>query len=172
MPSLAPPKPSSQTPRSGHSHGQLRKPPRSLLQRSSPHAHHASASPSQSVQGQQGTVLGRLMYSVLSNRPVAWQQSGASGRLHKDNWRFGQRRLVLRACDAAVPAPLGRFERVRPENVVPRASQAPRSTQLRSTTWPNNSFNRTRYGRPPWPGRRYAVHFRQPGQGVLPPRAG
>jgi hypothetical protein len=37
---------------------------------------------------------------------------------------------------------------------------------------PNPSFNRTRYGRPPWPGRRYAVHFRQPGQGVLPQRAG
>ena len=37
---------------------------------------------------------------------------------------------------------------------------------------PNPSFNRTRGGRPPWPGRRYAVHFRQPGQGVLPPRAG
>ena len=37
---------------------------------------------------------------------------------------------------------------------------------------PNPSFNRTRYGRPPWPGWRYAVHFRQPGQGVLPSRAG
>jgi hypothetical protein len=33
---------------------------------------------------------------------------------------------------------------------------------------PNPSFNRTRYGMPPWPGRRYAVHCRQPGQGVLP----
>ena len=32
----------------------------------------------------------------------------------------------------------------------------------------NPSVNRTRYGRPPWPGRRYAVHFRQPGQAVLP----
>ena len=37
---------------------------------------------------------------------------------------------------------------------------------------PNPSFNRTRYGRPPWPGRRYALHFRQPGQGVLPQHAG
>ena len=32
----------------------------------------------------------------------------------------------------------------------------------------NPSVNRTRYGRPAWPGRRYAVHFRQPGQAVLP----
>jgi hypothetical protein len=38
--------------------------------------------------------------------------------------------------------------------------------------WPNPSFNRTRYGRPSWPGRRYAVHFRQPGQAVPPQRAG
>jgi hypothetical protein len=37
---------------------------------------------------------------------------------------------------------------------------------------PNPSLNRTRYGRPPWPGLRYAVHFLSPGQGVLPPRAG
>jgi len=42
----------------------------------------------------------------------------------------------------------------------PRASRGP--------VLPNPSFNRTRYGRPPWPGWRYAVHFRQPGQGVLP----
>jgi hypothetical protein len=39
-------------------------------------------------------------------------------------------------------------------------------------TRPNHSLNRTRYGRPPWPGLRYAVHFLSPGQGVLPPRAG
>ena len=37
---------------------------------------------------------------------------------------------------------------------------------------PNQSVNRTRYGRPAWPGRRYTVHFRQPGQAVLPQRAG
>ena len=33
---------------------------------------------------------------------------------------------------------------------------------------PNHSLNRTVYGRPPWPGRWYAVHFHRPGQGVLP----
>jgi hypothetical protein len=36
---------------------------------------------------------------------------------------------------------------------------------------PNPSLNRTRYGRPPWPELRYAVHFLSSGQGVLPPQA-
>ena len=34
--------------------------------------------------------------------------------------------------------------------------------------WPNPSVNRSANGRPPSPGRWYAVHFRQPGPGVLP----
>ena len=34
--------------------------------------------------------------------------------------------------------------------------------------WPNPSFKRSANGRPPAPGRRYAVHFRHPGAGVLP----
>ena len=33
---------------------------------------------------------------------------------------------------------------------------------------PNPSFKRSANGRPPGPGRRYPVHFRQPGPGVLP----
>ena len=33
---------------------------------------------------------------------------------------------------------------------------------------PNPSFKRSAAGRPPGPGRRYAVHCRQPGPGVLP----
>ena len=33
---------------------------------------------------------------------------------------------------------------------------------------PNPSLKRSANGRPPGPGRRYAVHFRQPGPGVLP----
>ena len=33
---------------------------------------------------------------------------------------------------------------------------------------PNPSFEARPNGRPPGPGRRYAVHFRQPGPGVLP----
>ena len=58
---------------------------------------------------------------------------------------------------------------------VARGITGPWQAQLQgshSTALPNLSVNRTRYGRPPWPGWRYAVHFRQPGQGVLPPHAG
>ena len=33
---------------------------------------------------------------------------------------------------------------------------------------PNPSFNRSANGRPPSPGRWYAVHFHRPGLGVLP----
>jgi hypothetical protein len=40
------------------------------------------------------------------------------------------------------------------------------------STRPNKSFNRTANGRPPGPVWRYAVHFRQPGPGVLPSSAG
>jgi hypothetical protein len=36
------------------------------------------------------------------------------------------------------------------------------------TAVPNRSFNRSANGRPPGPSWRYAVHFRQPGPGVLP----
>jgi hypothetical protein len=38
----------------------------------------------------------------------------------------------------------------------------------RRTVMPNPSLNRRANGRPPSPGRRYAVHFRQPGLGGLP----
>jgi hypothetical protein len=33
---------------------------------------------------------------------------------------------------------------------------------------PNSALNRSANGRPPGPGRRYAVHFLRPGPGVLP----
>jgi hypothetical protein len=37
----------------------------------------------------------------------------------------------------------------------------------------NPSLNhRTHYGRPSWPGLRYAVHFPSPGQAVPPQRSG
>ena len=36
---------------------------------------------------------------------------------------------------------------------------------------PNHSFELTRYGRPAWPGRRYFVYFRRPGQTGLPHRS-
>ena len=34
--------------------------------------------------------------------------------------------------------------------------------------WPNPSLKRSANGRPPGPVWRYALHFRQPGPGVLP----
>jgi hypothetical protein len=37
---------------------------------------------------------------------------------------------------------------------------------------PNWSFNRSTNGRPPGPGRRYAVHCLRPGPGVLPSSPG
>jgi len=85
---------------------------------------------------------------------------------------------------AAIPGRCGRLEDVartgRQRGAVgtrgrPARITTPRCTCRRGATCtalPNPSFNRTRYGRPPWPGWRYAVHFRQPGQGVPPPRAG
>ena len=57
----------------------------------------------------------------------------------------------------------------------PPGTTGPWQAQLLHTpgaVLPNPSVNRTRYGRPAWPGRRYPVHFRQPGQAVLPQRSG
>ena len=66
---------------------------------------------------------------------------------------------MRRALKSAVPQRLaGRQLRPRPYSEKPSA--------------PNPSLNRTSYGRPPWPGLRYAVHYLSPGQGVLPPPAG
>jgi hypothetical protein len=42
------------------------------------------------------------------------------------------------------------------------------NTLVRSRVRPNPSLKGSANGRPPGPGRRYAVHFRQPGPGVLP----
>ncbi|CAD5373040.1 conserved hypothetical protein [Rubrivivax sp. A210] len=39
---------------------------------------------------------------------------------------------------------------------------------LSALVMPNPSLKRSANGRPPGPGWRYAVHFRQPGPGVLP----
>jgi len=38
--------------------------------------------------------------------------------------------------------------------------------------WPNPSLNRSANGMSPGPGRRYAVHFRQPGPGAIPSSPG
>ena len=42
------------------------------------------------------------------------------------------------------------------------------SVDRRHALMPNPSFKRSANGRPPAPGRRYAVHFRHPGASVLP----
>ena len=47
------------------------------------------------------------------------------------------------------------------------SAQAARGMSRRRAV-PNPSFKRSANGRPPGPGRRYPVHFRQPGPGVLP----
>jgi hypothetical protein len=54
-----------------------------------------------------------------------------------------------------------------PWRLVPRNSP---SSQPHSPApaWPNPSLKRSANGRPPGPVWRYAVHFRQPGPGVLP----
>ena len=44
----------------------------------------------------------------------------------------------------------------------------PQSRGLRWRLKPNPSFNRSTNGRPPSPGRWYAVHFHRPGLGALP----
>ena len=59
----------------------------------------------------------------------------------------GARKAVLRLCHARAPCAL------------PPAGG------------PNPSVKRTLSGMPPGPGRRYAVHFRQPGPGVMPLRS-
>ena len=48
--------------------------------------------------------------------------------------------------------------------LVPPTSHLPPTVQA----WPNHSLKRSANGRPPSPVWRYAVHFRQPGLGVLP----
>ena len=48
--------------------------------------------------------------------------------------------------------------------LLPPSSHLPPTVQA----WPNHSLKRSANGRPPGPLWRYAVHFRQPGPGVLP----
>ena len=50
----------------------------------------------------------------------------------------------------------------------PRSHGAQAARGIRRHAVPNPSFKRSANGRPPSPGRRYTVHFRQPGLGVLP----
>ncbi len=115
-----------------------------------------------------------------------WQTSVAHGRdeersaLHRNevarptpkrtSSRFSQLRstpttslfLSLRAVVATWPT-LGRLVRKNSLHSRLRAS---------APAWPNPSVNRSANGRPPSPGRWYAVHFHRPGLGVLPSSPG
>ena len=54
----------------------------------------------------------------------------------------------------------------------PRSAQQAALAERHAQCTHNPSLNLTRYGRPAWPGWRHSVHFRQPGQAVLPQRSG
>jgi hypothetical protein len=80
-------------------------------------------------------------------------------------------RLAARdACFLVRPAAAGYRPRYVPslEGVAPAAGQAECSTQRTYAVLPNPSLKRSTNGRPPGPGRWYAVHFHRPGPGVLP----
>ena len=47
-------------------------------------------------------------------------------------------------------------------------NSAPSQLRASAPAWPNPSLKRSANGRPPAPGRWYAVHFHRPGAGVLP----
>jgi hypothetical protein len=67
---------------------------------------------------------------------------------------------TLRSLRARVHTSVGTTTVVKPEDSVVKL--------LSGAMRPNPSLKRSANGRPPSPGRRYAVHFRQPGLGALP----
>ena len=72
---------------------------------------------------------------------------------------------------ASSPAKAQVFVRHMPEPTLStpgRQSQSYWARSLRQHVRPNPSFKRSANGRPPAPGRWYAVHFHRPGTGVLP----
>ena len=54
----------------------------------------------------------------------------------------------------------------------PRSAQQAALAERHAQCTHNPSLNLTRYGRPAWPAWRHSVHFRHPGQAVLPQRSG
>ena len=115
--------------------------------------------------------------------------AGAQGATHGAKWcsplSWGRARLqtvslLARSrsgrggeCVLATRQREGRFvhrgSNVLRHHVKPRLLQAVLAQP--TNAWPNPSLKLTRYGSRPWPGCRYAVHCRQPGQGRLPPQA-
>ena len=102
------------------------------------------------------------------------QRSAASGTWFSvsSSGRRSQHRVYRRISVAAVthdtPRPQARSGGLRggPRKIT--ISWQPRLRRISSAALPNPSLKGSTNGVPPGPGRRYAVHFRQPGPGVTP----
>ena len=110
-----------------------------------------------------------------------WRASEAkhSGKVLCIGASISFRQLQAKGCvvrpKASQPAPasaVATFNTTARHRASQRAVQQAALAERCAQCTHNPSVNRTRYGRPAWPGRRYAVHFRQPGQAVLPQRSG
>ena len=111
----------------------------------------------------QGTAV---VYRTPGLRRNRWFSVSSSGRRSQ---HCEPRPVWARRLEFVVPLGkqrgAGRLGRAPSE--ITRHCQARRS-RPRSTVLPNPSLKRSANGRPPGPVWRYAVHFRQPGPGVLP----
>ena len=110
--------------------------------------------------------------------------NGASRRLKSQRLEGASRRLNGQSMAVATAVfQLSGWLPAEPERVVPALTGrlksccsravssgklAPRLPPRAPPALPNPSFKRSANGRPPGPVWRYAVHFRQPGPGVLP----
>ena len=125
-------------------------------------------------------------YSKASNRASRSLESqlvnGASRRLDDQRWVGASRPMSRLAAVALGVSALKRVlswlaTEVQPQEasaVLPRPRSVPHhsicTVRLRASAraLPNPSLKRSANGRPPAPGRGYAVHFHRPGAGVLP----
>ena len=107
-----------------------------------------------------------------SRRLKSQRLEGASRRLNSQSVAVATAALQLSGWLTAeptgvVPALTGRLKSWC-SRAVPSGKLALRLPPVAPPALPNPSFKRSANGRPPSPGRRYTVHFRQPGLGVLP----
>ena len=107
-----------------------------------------------------------------SHRLKSQRLEGASRRLNSQSMAVATAALQLSGWLPAEPAGLVPALTGRPKSWCSRAVSsgklAPRLPPGAPPALPNPSFKRSANGRPPGPVWRYAVHFRQPGPGVLP----
>ena len=80
--------------------------------------------------------------------------------------------VQLKATRPAPASALETFNATARHRASQRVEQQAALAERRAQCTHNPSLNLTRHGRPAWPGRLYTVHFRHPGQAVLPQRAG